>query len=203
MGQTLEIVINSYQSRPAWVCLLSLGQNSYKIDLCSIICLNLFTHIYCILFHNKHLNRVLLKHQMLPQCDGVFTSRLLRVHNKSVLHQYCSHNKVALIQGYWLIQHCFYFKRNCCFISRFIWRANVIIFVRRIRSLKIYQRGNQNPQVEEEQTTQWQNKIYKRTNNDEQKIHIKLKISCIVCWGNIKQDVACYVVLRIPLLVHF
>jgi hypothetical protein len=29
---------------------------------------------YWILFHNKHLNRVLLKHQILPQCLYVFTS---------------------------------------------------------------------------------------------------------------------------------
>jgi predicted YcjX-like family ATPase len=60
-----------------------------------------------------------------------------------------------------------------------------------------YQRGNQNPYIEEEQTTQWpkdtkgviririskknrqhngQKKKYKRTNNDLQNIHIKLKI---------------------------
>ena len=62
---------------------------------------------------------------------------------------------------------------------------------------KRYHRGNQNPFVEEEQTTQWpkdntgvirirlskknrqyngQKKKYKRTNNDLQNIHIKLKI---------------------------
>jgi hypothetical protein len=60
-----------------------------------------------------------------------------------------------------------------------------------------YQRGNQNPYIEEEQTTQWpqdtkgaiririskknrqhngQKKKSKRTNNDLQNIHIKLKI---------------------------
>ena len=59
------------------------------------------------------------------------------------------------------------------------------------------QRGNQNPYIEEEQTTQWpkdtkgviririskknrqhngQKKKYKRTNNDLQNIHIKLMI---------------------------
>jgi hypothetical protein len=38
------------------------------------------------------------------------------------------------------------------------------------------QRANQNPQIEEEQTIQWQKKKYKRTNNDLQIIHIKLKI---------------------------
>jgi hypothetical protein len=30
--------------------------------------------------------------------------------------------------------------------------------------------------VEEEQTTQWPKEKYKRTNNDQQNIHIKLKI---------------------------
>ena len=39
-----------------------------------------------------------------------------------------------------------------------------------------YQRGNQNPHSEEEQTTQWPKKMYKRTNNDLQNIHIKRKI---------------------------
>ena len=39
-----------------------------------------------------------------------------------------------------------------------------------------YQRGNQNPYIEEEQTTQWPKKKYKKTNNDLQNIHIKLKI---------------------------
>jgi hypothetical protein len=39
-----------------------------------------------------------------------------------------------------------------------------------------YQRGNQNPYIEEEQKTQWQKKKYKRTNNDLQNMHIKLKI---------------------------
>jgi hypothetical protein len=40
-----------------------------------------------------------------------------------------------------------------------------------------YQRGNQNPYIEGEQTTQWpKEKKYKRTNNDLQSIHIKLKI---------------------------
>ncbi len=37
--------------------------------------------------------------------------------------------------------------------------------------------GNQNPYIEEEQTTQWpKEKKDKRTNNDLQNIHIKLKI---------------------------
>jgi hypothetical protein len=45
-----------------------------------------------------------------------------------------------------------------------------------IRKVWRYQRGNQNPYIEEEQTTQWPKKKYKRTNNDPQNIHIKLKI---------------------------
>ena len=36
--------------------------------------------------------------------------------------------------------------------------------------------GNQNPYIEEEQATQWQKKKYKRTNNDQQNIYVKLKI---------------------------
>jgi hypothetical protein len=36
--------------------------------------------------------------------------------------------------------------------------------------------GNQNPYIENEQTTQWLKGKYKRTNNDLQSIHIKLKI---------------------------
>jgi hypothetical protein len=36
-------------------------------------------------------------------------------------------------------------------------------------------KGNLNPYIEE-QTTQWPKKEYKRTNNDLQNIHIKLKI---------------------------
>jgi len=37
-------------------------------------------------------------------------------------------------------------------------------------------RGKQNLYIEEEQTTQWSIEKYKRTNNDLQNIHIKLKI---------------------------
>jgi hypothetical protein len=44
------------------------------------------------------------------------------------------------------------------------------------KSLKIPKGGNQNPYIEEEQTTQWPKEKYKRTNNDLQNIHIKLKI---------------------------
>jgi hypothetical protein len=36
--------------------------------------------------------------------------------------------------------------------------------------------ANQNPYIEEEQTTQCQKKKYKRSNNDQQNIHIELKI---------------------------
>jgi len=43
--------------------------------------------------------------------------------------------------------------------------------------LTIPKGGNQNPYIEEEQTTHGQRKKYKRTNNDLQHIHMKLKIS--------------------------
>jgi hypothetical protein len=49
----------------------------------------------------------------------------------------------------------FLFRKKLLFLSRFIWRANVIIFVRRIIRFGRYHRGNQNRYVEEEQTTQW------------------------------------------------
>ena len=39
-----------------------------------------------------------------------------------------------------------------------------------------YQRGNQNPYIEEEQHND-QKKKYKRTNNDLQNIHINLKVN--------------------------
>ena len=39
-----------------------------------------------------------------------------------------------------------------------------------------YQRGNLNPCIEEEQTTQWPKEKHKGTNNDLQNIHIKLRI---------------------------
>jgi hypothetical protein len=45
-----------------------------------------------------------------------------------------------------------------------------------LRGVWRYQRGNQNPHIEEEQTTQWPKEKYKRANNDQQNIHIKLKI---------------------------
>jgi hypothetical protein len=45
-----------------------------------------------------------------------------------------------------------------------------------VRRVSRYQRGNQNSYIEEEQTTQWSKEKYKRTNNDQQNIHIKLKI---------------------------
>jgi hypothetical protein len=65
------------------------------------------------------------------------------------------------------------------------------------KRVRRYQRGNQNPYIEDEQTAQWpkdtkgviririleknrqhngQKKKHKRTNNDLQNIHIKLKI---------------------------
>jgi hypothetical protein len=39
-----------------------------------------------------------------------------------------------------------------------------------------YQRGNHNPYIAEEQTTQWPTEKVQMTNNDLQSIHIKLKI---------------------------
>ena len=39
-----------------------------------------------------------------------------------------------------------------------------------------YQKGNQNPYIEEEQTTQWPNEKVQKNNNDLQNIHIKQKI---------------------------
>ena len=44
-----------------------------------------------------------------------------------------------------------------------------------VRRVCRYQRGNQNPYIEDEQTTQWPKEKDKRTNNDLQNIHIKLK----------------------------
>ena len=40
-----------------------------------------------------------------------------------------------------------------------------------VRRVWRYQRGNQNPYIEEEQTTQWPKKKYKRTNNNLQNTH--------------------------------
>ena len=45
-----------------------------------------------------------------------------------------------------------------------------------IRRAWRYQRGNQNPYIEEEQTTQWPKQMYKRKNNNLQNIHIRLTI---------------------------
>ena len=39
-----------------------------------------------------------------------------------------------------------------------------------------YQRGNQNPYIEEEQTTQWPKEIVQKDKQDLQNIHIKPKI---------------------------
>ena len=47
--------------------------------------------------------------------------------------------------------------------------TNVFMLLRRVWR---YQRGNQNPYIEKDQTTQWpKEKKYKRTNNDLQNIH--------------------------------
>ena len=40
-----------------------------------------------------------------------------------------------------------------------------------------YQRGNHNPYIEEEQTTQWPTEKVQRTNNNLQNMHLNLKIS--------------------------
>jgi len=46
----------------------------------------------------------------------------------------------------------------------------------RISGVRRYQRSNQHPYIEEEQTTQWpKEEKHKRTNNDLQNIHLKLK----------------------------
>ena len=53
--------------------------------------------------------------------------------------------------------------------SVYRWRTDNTMAKRRVWR---YQSGNQNPYIDEEQTTQWP----KRKNNDLQNIHIKLKI---------------------------
>ena len=47
---------------------------------------------------------------------------------------------------------------------------------KRQKSLKLPKGGNQNPYIEEEQTTQWPKEKVQRTNNDLQNIHIQLTI---------------------------
>ena len=42
---------------------------------------------------------------------------------------------------------------------------------KKLRRVWRYQKGNQNPYIEEEQTTSWPRKKYKRTNNDLQNTH--------------------------------
>jgi hypothetical protein len=66
----------------------------------------------------------------------------------------------AIEERYTYIIHMF--KYNACtYIWRRIWR---------------YQRDNQSPYIEEEQTSQWPIENVQKTNNDLQNIHIKLKI---------------------------
>jgi hypothetical protein len=43
-------------------------------------------------------------------------------------------------------------------------------------------KGNQNPKIEEEQTTQWPKEKYKRTNNDLQNIHITCSLPYKTSW---------------------
>ena len=57
---------------------------------------------------------------------------------------------------------------------RRLFQKRVVCTLRRV--WRWYRRGNQNPYFKDEQTTQWQKKKYKRTNNDQQNMHIKLKI---------------------------
>jgi hypothetical protein len=45
-----------------------------------------------------------------------------------------------------------------------------------MKQVPVYQSGNQNPYIKEEQTTQWSKEKEQKTNNDLQNIHIKLKI---------------------------
>ena len=49
-------------------------------------------------------------------------------------------------------------------------------FYKVIKRVWRYQRGNQNPYIEEEQTTQWPKEKVQKANNDLQNIYIKLKI---------------------------
>jgi len=45
-----------------------------------------------------------------------------------------------------------------------------------VRRVSRYQRGNQNPYIEDEQTTQWRKEKVQKDNNHLQNIYIKLKI---------------------------
>jgi len=51
--------------------------------------------------------------------------------------------------------------------------ANTTHFIRRVRR---YQRGNQNPYIEEVQTTQWTKEKEQKDKKRSTNIHIKLKI---------------------------
>ena len=53
------------------------------------------------------------------------------------------------------------------------WTVSIHGYVRRAWR---YQRGDQNPYIDEEQRTQRPKKKYKRSNNDLQNMHMKLKI---------------------------
>jgi hypothetical protein len=92
-----------------------------------------------------------------------------------------------------------YVQHGCYFLSHhtLVYESFSVFTLLSKKSLKIPKGGNQNPYIKEEQTTQWpkdtkgvirtriskknrkhngQKKMHKRTNNDLQNIHIKLKI---------------------------
>ena len=50
------------------------------------------------------------------------------------------------------------------------------IFKKILKVQTMYQRGNRNPYIEEEQTTQWPKEKVQKDKNDLQNIHINLKI---------------------------
>jgi len=66
----------------------------------------------------------------------------------------------------WFIPHLQMYSASCLLTSQSVL---VIEFI-------LERRDNQNSYIKEEQTTQWPKKKSKRTNNDLQNIHIKLKI---------------------------
>ena len=89
------------------------------------------------------------------------------VYSRSVIFTEFHHQKYhifLLIFDIWLIFH---------LRLKYKWIAVEHKLVRRVGR---YQGGNQNPYIEEEQTTQWPKEKLQRTNNDLQNIHIKLKI---------------------------
>ena len=75
-----------------------------------------------------------------------------------------------------LIHCCIYYRPGFWTYESLLLRYDGDFFNMHLKRVWRYQRGNQNPYIEE-QTTQWPNeKGHKRTNNDLKNIHIKLKI---------------------------